>query len=294
MVRIGLIFLALFAAEVAAEVRVATFNVRNYLVQDRRVEGRWLTNYPKPEKEKEAVQRAIMEMDADILALQEMGPPPFLLELQKDLREKGLDYPYAVILEAEDQDRHLAVLSKIEPETVHRHIDLDFPYGEERIRIKRGLLEVVFPADSDSAKSWSLFVLHLKSRWSQFDWDPGSSSRREKEARAARNRILERYPEGEGLYLIAGDLNAHRNSAPVRRLKSRGSVQISRPVESFDSRGEKWTYFYQKEDRYERVDFLLTSSELTPFVVGGEGVVFDPLYLKEGSDHRPVWLDLRF
>lgn len=287
-------FFALFCLLVAtlpAEIRVATFNLKNYLVQDRRVEGRWMPDYPKPESEKQAVQRAILEIDADILALQEMGPSPFLAELQQDLKDKGLNYPHAVHFRAEDENRHLAVLSKIAPDEVLRHTDMDFPYFGDRLRVKRGLLEVVFENDG---QRWSLFVVHLKSRWTDEPQDPASAERRRKEARAARNRILERYPDAKGLYLIVGDFNDHRESAPLRRFLRRGDIEISERVESFDSRGEKWTFYYDDWDRYDRVDFILASPEMAERVKGGRGSILDSLYLFDGTDHRPVFLDLLF
>jgi len=289
-----LLLLALGSATSAGaeDIRVATMNLWNYLVQDRRVEGRWMPDYPKPEKEKTALRRAVVEIDPDILALQEMGPAPFLREFQKDLAADGVDYPHAVHFQAVDEDRHLAVLSKIAPVEVLRHREMDFPYFGERLRMKRGLLEVVFPVPGSDGATWSLFVVHLKSRWSDQPGDPGSQERRTKEAQAARDRILERFPEAEGLYLIAGDFNDHRDSAPLRRFLKRGDVEISRIVEAFDTRREKWTYFYKKKEIYERVDFFLTSPEMSRFVVG-EGTVFDPRYVREGTDHRPVYLDLR-
>ena len=276
------------------DVRVATLNLRNYLVQDRRVDGQWRPEHPKPEAEKTAIRRAIEEIDPDILAMQEMGTWPFLQELKRDLKADGVDFPYAVYFEASDSVRHLAVLSKVEPIEVIPHRDLDFPYEGERLRVKRGLLEVVFPVGKSEEETWSLFVVHLKSRWSEVDADPQSSERRTKEAQAARDRILERYPNGEGRYLITGDFNDHRASAPLRRFQRRGPVEIARIVESFDSRGEKWTFYYDDEDVYERVDFFLASREMFPLVVGNEGTIFDPFYIRHGTDHRPVFLDLDF
>ncbi len=294
--RVRMFFLLLLLSPFAngAEVRVATLNLENYLVQDRWVEGRWRPDHPKPESEKDAIRRAISEINPDILALQEMGPAPFLLEFKRDLSDDGLDYPHAILLEADDPNRHLAVLSRIKPVEVIRHTDPDFPYEGERLRIKRGLLEVVFPAGDREEQTWSLFVVHLKSRWSDVDSDPKSSERRTKEAQAARNRLLERYPEGEGLYLIAGDFNDHRSSAPLRRFLQRGAVEISRMVESYDSRREKWTYHYEKFDVYERVDFFLASRQLFPLIKDGAGTIFDHLYVRQGSDHRPLYIDLDF
>ena len=292
--RIGLLlfFVAIASLEATASTRVATINLKNYLVQDRRVGERWRPEHPKPESEKDAIRRAIAEINPDILALQEMGPAPFLVEFQRDLKADGMDYPYAILLEAADPDRHLAVLSRIEPVEVIQHTDMDFPYQGERIPVKRGLLEVVFPTDDSPESTWSLFVVHLKSRWSDVEADPLSSERRTKEARAARNRILERFPGADGLYLIAGDFNDHRDSGPLRRFLRKGDLEISRIIESYDSRGETWTFNYKRYDIYERVDFILASPAMMPKVNGQEGTVFDPLYIHEGTDHRPVYIDL--
>ena len=54
-------------------VRVASFNLRNYLSCDRMVEGKWRPDYPKPEVEKKAVRSIIRSVNPDILALQEMA-----------------------------------------------------------------------------------------------------------------------------------------------------------------------------------------------------------------------------
>ena len=289
-----LLFLAAAAFLGAEELRVATLNLQNYLVQDRRVEGVWRRDYPKPEKEKAALRKAIAAIDPDILALQEMGPAPFLRQFQEELAAAGTRFPHAVHFRAEDENRHLSVLSKIKPAEVLRHTDMDFPYFGERLRIKRGLLEVVFPVPGAPERRWSLFVVHLKSRWSDQEGDPESNERRRKEARAARNRILERYPDAEGLFLVAGDFNDHRESAPLRRFLRRADIDISRIVETYDSRREKWTYYYDDHDRYERVDFILASREMFRRIPGGRGTIFDALFVREGSDHRPVYVDLRF
>ena len=85
-----LLFLSL-VDDLPAKLRVATYNVRNYLMTDRLVPGKlgdkliWRKNYPKPEIEKTALRRIIAKVDPDILALQEMGGAPYLKELQRDL-----------------------------------------------------------------------------------------------------------------------------------------------------------------------------------------------------------------
>ncbi|MEM0964535.1 MAG: endonuclease/exonuclease/phosphatase family protein [Verrucomicrobiota bacterium] len=269
-------------------------NLQNYLIMDRRVDNRWVKDYPKPEVEKAALRRAVLEINPDILAVQEMGPGLLLREFQEDLEKEGQVFPYMILMEGEDEERHVAVLSKIEPLEVIPHRDMDFPYFGERMKMKRGLLEVVFPQQENGEDFWSLFVVHLKSRLTDNDSDPDSRERREKEARAARDRILEQFPNGDGYFLVVGDFNDHRDSASLRRFANRGDTQITRMIDAFDSRGEKWTYHYEKFDRYERVDFFLASTDLSRCVKGAEGKILDSFYWRVGTDHRPIFLDLDF
>ena len=50
----------LFAS--AEAVRVATFNLQNYLIMDRMVDGKWKRDYPKPEKEKRALRSILKKL----------------------------------------------------------------------------------------------------------------------------------------------------------------------------------------------------------------------------------------
>lgn len=273
----------------ARPIVLGTYNVENYLVQDRRVDERWMREHPKPESEKKALRQVIRAVDADILFFQEMGPGDFLEELRQDLAQEGMLYPHAVLGRGEDQVRHLAMLSRIPPVRVLHHDDLDFSYLEDRMPVKRGMLEVVF---EDEAGEWSVFCVHLKSRWTEHREDPQAALRREREARAARDRVLERYPDAIGRYVILGDFNDSTRSAPVRRFLQRGAVTISGMVPAFDSHGLSWTYHFEREDRYERVDYILVSPAMQAAVVDGRGSIHDGPGSMVASDHRLVWIAL--
>ena len=114
------LLLVLLTGRLAAELRVATYNVRNYLMTNRQVfkapgaKPVWRENYPKPENEKSALRNIIAKVDPDILALQEMGAEPYLKEFQRDMKRlNGVDYPHTALMIGADEDRHVAVLSKI-------------------------------------------------------------------------------------------------------------------------------------------------------------------------------------
>ena len=129
----------------AETLTIATYNVNNYLITTRIVQGAFRKDYPKPETEKTALRANIKALDADIIALQEMGARPFLDELLRDLKHDGADYPYAELLDSpDDPDRHLAVLSRRPFTLVRKHTDLTFKY-----------FDAAKPSNAASSKSTS-------------------------------------------------------------------------------------------------------------------------------------------
>lgn len=285
------VFALAFVDPLSAEpVRVATFNVYNYLVMDRRVDGQFRPRFPKPENEKTAIRSAIREINPDILALQEMGPAPFLEELRQDLAREGLVYEHSVLLEAVDPERHVAVLSKIPFAGVTPHASVEFMYFNERERVKRGMLEVDFHSPSGD---WTLFVVHLKSRYSDRPDDPLSEIRRNAEARTLRDVILDRFPEpNSSRFMIAGDLNGAKDSRALARFRMRGKTEIGHLLPAVDSRGESWTYRYERAATYSQVDYLLASGGLVDSVIDGTVRIHDGEQSLQGSDHRLVYMDL--
>jgi len=288
---IGAIQLLLLSVLVGEELRIATYNVNNYLVMDRHVGARWRPSYPKPEREKAIVRQIIKEVSPDVLVLQEMGSIDFLEELRADMAREGIHYDYAVHMKGADKDRHLAVLSKRAPTDVVKHKDLNFKYFEGRETVKRGMLEMTY--ELDSGEKFQLFAVHLKSRYAEKKEDVKSNLRRAREAEACRNRIVERtLDKGMKNYLIAGDFNDHPSSAPMRRFYRRGDLEIGARVPAADSRGEVWTYFYEKESRYEAVDGFVTSFAFMPRIKAGRAYIMDTPGALSGSDHRLIYLDL--
>ena len=83
----------LFPSSLSA-LTIASYNLENYLVTDRMIDGRYRKEYPKPEVEKRALRANIIAVNPDILAVQEIGDLPYLEELQRDLARDGLSYPY--------------------------------------------------------------------------------------------------------------------------------------------------------------------------------------------------------
>jgi endonuclease/exonuclease/phosphatase family metal-dependent hydrolase len=270
-------------------IRVASVNVESYLVCDRWVERKFQKSYPKPEGPKEALRRLVRQVRPDILALQEMGPREFLMEFKKDLEAEGIEFPYDLILEASDPQRHVALLSRIPFEEVCLHSDISFLYQTQRAYAKRGMLEVHFKTEG---QRWGLFVIHLKSKRDMPE-DPYSCLFRSGEAKAVVDRIRQRLPTPFTPFepfILAGDFNDSRSSRTFKRF-------LRLPIKYFahlDSRGESWTYRYDRDGAYIQHDFLLVSEALAPFLRVPQIFLVDGPDSLVASDHRMMYLDLIF
>ena len=276
---------------VAQALTLATYNVENYTIADRMVEGVYRQAYPKPEKEKSAVAQVVAGIAPDILAVQEMGTQGYLEEFQRDLRAAGQDFRYMVVLDAADPDRHVAVLSKLPFKEVKRHAEVPTKYLDQRDKVKRGVLEVIFATREGEV---SVFVVHLKSKRTERPDDPESALQRAAEAEAVRDLVLSRFPDPrQAKFVICGDWNDTRGTRPVRALQKRGETELGEILRAGDSRGEAWTHYYRKEDSYSRIDYILVSPALKPFVAGGKAKIWDGAGAGEGSDHRAVYVELK-
>ncbi len=286
--RFVLFLVVLIAGSPSPGLTIATYNVENYLVTNRMVDGVYREAYPKPEQEKAGLRQVIAGIAPDILAIEEMGPQPFLDELQRELKQGGQDFPFAVLLEAADPDRHVAVLSKLPFKRILRHAAVPINYLGHKDVVKRGVLEVILATD---AGEFSLFVVHLKSRLTEQKDDPESALRRHEEARAVRDVVLSRYPDpARGRFILCGDWNDTLGSKSVRMLTRRGELEVGEILPAADSHGETWTHFYRREDTYSRIDYLLVSPALKPLVAGGRAKIWDGAGASDGSDHRAVYV----
>lgn len=279
------------AAVAAGGLRIATYNIENYVAADRMTDAGFRKAYPKPEREKAALRKVVRDLGADVLVLQEMGPRPYLEELRRDLRAEGVDYPHTALASAADADRHIAILSRRPLIGVRTHDDLTFPYLGGRETVKRGLLEAVVDTPGGPV---TIFALHLKSRLTERDDDPGSAVRRAAEATAVRDRVLARCPDpAQVRFVVLGDCNDGRNSRAAAALQRRGKQEIATLLPAADSRGEAWTHAYRRDESYSRVDLIFVSGGLLPWVEGGAARIHDAPEVRVASDHRPVFIDLR-
>jgi len=279
-------FCLLLACARAETLTIATYNIENYGPADRTTEAGFRKEYPKPETEKAALRRVMRGLDADVLALQEMGGQPYLDELRRDLKSEGLDYPFAALANADDADRHTALLSKHPLKDITTHADLEFAYFTAKERVKRGLLEATL---ATAAGDVTIFVLHLKSRFTERADDPLCAAKRAGEATAIRDCVLRKFPApAEARFVILGDCNDGKSSRAIAHLQKRGKTEIATLLPAADSRGETWTHDYRREETYTHVDHVFVSPGLVASARGGAAKIHDGDGVREASDHRPV------
>ncbi len=286
-------WLVLLAARAATgSFTLATFNVENYLLDP---SG---TRKAKTVSAREQVVRDLVSIRPDVVALQEIGPPPALAELQQRLKAAGLDLPHSEHVRGWDTNIFVAVLSRF-PITARRsHSNDTFLLGGRRLHTSRGIVEVdiaVTPQDR-----FTLFTAHLKSKRPIGRVD--EADLREAEARVLRGHVeaaLRRDPQAA--LVVCGDFNDHPNSRTLRLLLSRGAQGLTdtRPAERAagapppdrgrrGSRSVVWTHFYAQEDSYSRFDYLLVSRSMAArWRSAGSYVLASPGW-GLGSDHRPV------
>ncbi|HEY9153752.1 MAG TPA: endonuclease/exonuclease/phosphatase family protein, partial [Opitutaceae bacterium] len=285
------IFLSVAAAPVRAErITLATYNLENYVSVGRRVDGVYRENYPKPAVEKDALHAVIADLRADVIVLQEMGPVPYLRELQNDLAREGQAYPYGEVLEAADRERHVAMISRRPFAQVVGHDELRLHYFDSSVSVKRGLLEARFKVGHTLL---TVFAVHLKSRLTERADDEQSAVERLGEARAVRDCILLEFPDPRAAaFVLLGDCNDVPKSKPITALLHRGKTKIFELVPAADSRGETWTEWYRREDSYSRIDYAMVSPGIVKAVVGDSARIGDGPETLIASDHRPVVVTL--
>jgi endonuclease/exonuclease/phosphatase family metal-dependent hydrolase len=272
--------------------RVATYNVENYLdapTQTRRV---------KPDLAKAKVRECILALHPDVLALQEIGTVSALAELRSSLKTGGLDFPYWEYVSGYDTNVHVAVLSRFPFFNVHPHTNDSFLLDGRRFRVSRGFGEVGVQVRSNYL--FTLIVTHLKSKRPIPQAD--EADLRLEEAKVLRtkiNAVLNANPSAN--LVVLGDLNDNKNAPSTKEVIGRGKFKLldTRPAErNGDDRGAgasaagprniAWTHYYNVEDTYSRLDYILLSPGMAREWMPKETYVLAEPNWGLGSDHRPV------
>jgi len=280
------------AADADRPFTVGTYNLEGYI--DVVSPGRTLKTAAAKAKIRESLRR----MNADILAVQEIGRPSALEELRTSLKADGLDYPHAEHVAGWDTNIFVGVLSRFPIVARRPHTNDHFLLEGRRFQVSRGFAEV----DVRVAPNYTLTVItaHLKSRRTIADAD--QAAMRAQEAILLRQKIdavLERNARAN--LVVLGDFNDTKDTPPIRTLIGRGRNALvdtrpaerngdtePNPIPRFEPRHITWTHYYGKEDSYSRVDYILVSPGLArEWDPAGTHIVTVANW-GVASDHRPI------
>ena len=289
----GLVALSLASSLQAADTfRVATYNLDNYVDE---IAG---TRPLKTLEGRTKIRESLRVINADVVALQEMGGTNALLELRASLKADGRDYPYWELVSGWDTNIHVAVLSRY-PITARRpHINDAFLLFGRRFRVSRGFAEVDIKVND--RYSFTLITAHLKSRRPVPEAD--EAELREQEAIILREKIDARLAANPDANLIVlGDLNDTKDTKSTRAIIGRGRKALidTRPSERngdnqphpnprYEPRNITWTHHYGKEDTYSRIDYILISQGMACEWSKEETYILTLANWGTGSDHRPI------
>lgn len=297
-------------------IRMAAYNIENLF--DERAGGvkpgvQRSAMPDKPVAHKREVANAIRAIDADILALQEVGSVEALLWF-RDEHLQGMGYDYVVSLDSGDsRGIEQSILSRfpVTSATVWPHLPLggvhppmygDQPNrnaGEPLMGRRSPLFATVeVPATAfgggatDPTYDMTLLVVHHKSgRWDGY-W-------REAEAREFVRRLREHEDRHPGVRVaVLGDFNAQMSEEPLRIYREAGFQDVFH----WSERTSK-TLTHASE---RAIDFILVNGALRRDVVdNSQFVLATPLLPREAdwrttpppagyaADHMPVVVDLK-
>lgn len=209
------------------QVRIATYNVENLF--DLKRDGHeyveyipntsWKWNDTTFRAKIENITRVIIDLKADIVALQEIESYEALRELQKSLGRSGAYYPHIVIADSKNTTVKVALLSRY-----------SFDYTKE-LRVTqspkfRNILEAKITIGGDALY---LFVNHWKAK-------NGPESERIVSAKALKKRL---YDLGhEKAIVLLGDFNSHYEEHQIflkeaKHNDTRGITGINHTLKSY-------------------------------------------------------------
>ena len=280
MIRLLPVFLlaaSLCGGGTGCPLRIATWNVQNYLSQNRFEDGTFRLDHPLPENRKQGIRRLLLQTRPDILFLQEIGTRDHLRELQLDLAASGLHYPYTFFSAAPGARTGLAVLALSSPLEVifHDPVRLD-DFGFPGHSLQRGIQETRFSLEG---RPYRFFHLHLKSRFSNDPADPDALRLRSAEMKALvrfMDALLASDPVSA--FVLAGDFNT-----PFGDPLWQGILDRWQPLPVADEHHQTWTYQHRSGATDILDGFWFPSDRPTPLLPEALLPASNP-----PSDHRLV------
>ena len=271
-------------------VRFLMYNVQNYFVPGEKSRSRYITR-SKSVKSRNAVAEAIASASPEIVGLIEIGGEKSLSDLRERLSEHGLEYPYSYVLERRGEDRALAILS-VHPIVKNNSVADRSLTGQKNRKMLRGILDVTI--ELNDGRRFCIVGAHLKSRVAA---DAAAAEHlRSREARTLAVYLNEKMKRNPKLPVVVyGDWNDGPSDFALGVLtRGIGKDSALTRLQPLDTRGHGWTIYYEEGKEYFVFDQIFVNNELRRRQGRRSkcGIVDCPATTL-GSDHRPVWCELR-
>lgn len=269
----------------SAGLRFIAYNVENWLVMDRYVDGKQIKDSPKPESEKKAVIKLLASNSPDVIGFCEIGEAKDLAEIQESLIAAGLDLPHSHYTGGSDPVRHLGLLSRFPIISTAKPSETDFQLRGTTFSINRGILDATIRA---RGKSYRFLGVHLKSKRVIEEAD-------QEEMRVHEARLLRRHVDAllredpQARLVVYGDFNDTRSTKTLKTITgSYNDPGYLTAIPAKDSRGDAWTHHWALHDIYSRIDFVTVSRALRAEVDFRASHIIDDPDWGKASDHRPL------
>ena len=269
-----------------APIVFCSYNVENYNDGRPPGESSKFGTRPKSAEAIEALVKIVASIRPDVLGVCEMGPKEKLADFQSRLKAAGLDYPETELVQAMDEDRHLALLSRFPIVARQSQSDVPFQLNGQTERVRRGFLDVTIEVNSEYRLR--CVGVHLKSK---LPTPQGEALVRRMEAEKLRehlDQILTKDPEAN--VICYGDFNDTKNEPMFQKvIGPKGSPQALTDLWCRDPLGDRWTHYWRTADLYSRIDYLFVSQSLYPEVLREKSAIYRGDNWNEASDHRPIY-----
>jgi endonuclease/exonuclease/phosphatase family metal-dependent hydrolase len=271
----------------AKEIVVGYYNLENYLLMPRTVDGKHVEDAPKPESEISALLSMLKRIRPDILGVVEMGNQAMLADFQKRLSSAGMFFPHTEWVATPEGGRHIALLSRFPIVARDSKSDVPIELDGRYHKMGRGILDITI--EVTPSYQLRLIGVHLKSRRADPEFDEKKFRAREALAvRAHINSILK--VDSAVNLLLFGDLNDTKNELPVKDILGvSGTPAALRDLPLRDSHGLVWTHFWSHAGIYSRIDYLLASQGLWPELKLSRSGIGGGREWQNASDHRPIY-----
>jgi endonuclease/exonuclease/phosphatase family metal-dependent hydrolase len=278
-----------FLAAEPSEIVVCQYNVRNYVNTKPAGEGQKYATHAKPLAEIEALVRIIKEINPDILGVCEMGTPDRFEDFKQRLAEAGLGYRDFEYVQAADQDRHLALLSRFPIVARTSATDVSYEIDGKVEKVRRGFLDVTVQV----APEYQLRLVgaHLKSKLPTPEGEAIIRRHEAQELRKHLDAILTAEPQTN--LVCYGDFNDTKNQPMFSAITgARGTPTYMADLWAKDSLGDRWTFYWKTADEYSRIDYLFVSPALLREVIKEKSTVYRGPGWDVASDHRAVFTSI--